>query len=206
MPTLVKRLLWAVPIVAIVAAVVVFGGPVLNGYLNAKPVETKSESSNTQVIAAITRTEQVALVSLGIQGIAEKTQSTTIFGMEVPGSERALFLQYTFNAKLGLDGKDVEIEKTGENEFTITMPEFIFIGHDDVNFKLATEKNGVLSWATPEIDTFEMTNNILSDEAQVEYVQANRKLLREQAKAFYSGIVSGIDPSIDLDFEFESDS
>ena len=202
MSSLVRRLLWVVPVVIIAVAALVVGGQVLTGYLNKPAIETKSESNDTQVIDAISRTEQIALVSLGIQGIAEKSEKTVIFGMEVPGSERALFLQYTFNAKLGIDGKDVRIKQTREDEFEITIPEFIFIGHDDVTFKLATESNGVLSWATPEIDQTEMINNILSDQAQADYVHANRDLLVEQAEHFYTGIVRGIDPAIDLDFTF----
>lgn len=144
----------------------------------------------------------VSLLSLGIQGIAEKTGKTTVFGVEVPGSERATFIQYTFSAKLGFDGKDVKIEERGTNQYTISIPEFVFIGHDDVDLKLVTEKNGVLSWTNPKIDTLEMANHILNDKAQDGYIDSNEAVLKDQAKAYYNGIVKGIDPTIDLDFEF----
>ena len=50
---------------------------------------TESESRDSQIINSITREEQVVLLSLGIQGIREQKESGKIFGMSVPGSERA---------------------------------------------------------------------------------------------------------------------
>lgn len=165
---------------------------------------SESSSRNTQVINAVERTEEVSLLSLGIQGIAERTEQRTIFGLKVPGAERALFMQYDFTAKLGMDGQAVQIRESGDNEFTISIPEFTFIGHDDVTFRVAVEKNGVLSWVTPEIDTVEMTNQILNDETQQKYLDDNEEVLREQAQAFYKGIVGAIDPDIRLEFDYIS--
>ncbi len=78
----------------------------------------------------------------------------------------------------------------------VTIPQFIFIGHDKPAFKLAAETNGVLSWVTPEIDTTEMINKILNAETQNQYIEANREILRDQAKSFYTGIIAGVDPTI----------
>ncbi|GAB3529906.1 hypothetical protein [Arthrobacter monumenti] len=161
-----------------------------------------SETRNTQVINSITRQEQVVLVSLGIQGIQEEERSGQRFlGLEVPGSGRASFMQYSFHAKLGIDGKDVRITQTGEGKYLVSIPEFIFIGHDDPHFELATENNGALSWMTPKIDPVEMINDILDDDAKDQYIDANDVVLRDQAKAFYMGIIRSIDPTIDVKFE-----
>ena len=73
-----------------------------------------------------------------------------------------------------------------------------------MTFKVAVEKNGVLSWVTPEIDTVEMTNQILNDETQQKYLDDNEEILREQAQAFYKGIVGAIDPDIRLEFDYIS--
>ncbi len=188
--------------VGVVVSPMVAGFWAVNAIVNSEPVSRETETADTRVIHAISRTEQVALLSLGIQGIEKKTEKTSFFGVDIPGSERALFLQYTFRAKLGINGEEVKVEQTGENEFTVSVPAFIVIGHDDVTFSLAAEDNGVLSWVTPEIDTIEMTNEILSDGARQEYIESNEDLLREQAEAFYRGIVHGIDPTVDLKFEF----
>ncbi|GIG41430.1 hypothetical protein [Cellulomonas phragmiteti] len=165
-------------------------------------VGSASEERDTRVVTSVTRQEQVVLLSLGIEGIAEQTERGSFLGMDIPGSGRSSFVQYGFNAKLGIEGKDVRIVPTGEGKFRISVPEFIFIGHDDESFRTVVEDNGVLSWVTPQIDVVEMINTILDQDAQSEYVEANTEILQDQARVFYTGIVQGIDPTIELEFEF----
>lgn len=120
----------------------------------------------------------------------------------MPGTDRRSILQYSFAAKVGIEGGDVEIEQTDEHSYTIDIPEFILIGYDDPTFEVAVESNGALSWVTPEIDEVEMVNAILDDEAQQQYVDANTEQLRQQAEVFYTGIVTGIDPEASIRFRF----
>lgn len=96
----------------------------------------------------------------------------------------------------------MDIKETGENEFRITVPEFIFIGHDGVTFKTAIEDGGVLRWVAEDIDTANTVNKILNDELDGQ-VDANRGLLKDQARAFYTGIIGGINNGAELEFEFE---
>lgn len=163
----------------------------------------ESGGSNTQIVNSVTREEQVVLLSLGIQGISTKNANATFMGQKVPGTERATFLQYSFNAKIGIDGKDVKIEQTGDKEYLVSIPRFIFLGHSNEAFRVAAEGNGVLSWATPEIDTVEMINNILNDEAQAQYITANQETLKEQATAFYAGIIAAVDPTVTVRVVFD---
>ena len=114
-------------------------------------VTTKDERS----VQSIVREQQVVLVGLDIQGIQPAKSATKWWGIEVPGSSRASFIQYNFTAKLGIEGGDVKIKDVGEKGYLVTIPDFIFIGHDDVTFRMAVEQNGVLSWITPEIDELE---------------------------------------------------
>ncbi len=182
------------------------GGWLLGGFGGGRLVDSQTETSDSRILQSVTRTEKVALLSLRVQGIAKKTSETTIFGMEVPGSDRALFLQYNFTASLGVDGKDVVVERTGDKEITVTVPRFIFIGYDDVSFELAAEDNGILSWTNPEIDTAEMIDNILSEDAMQDYISANQETLKEQAKAYYSGIATCIDSTVTVKLSFSSPS
>lgn len=163
---------------------------------------TSGDERNTQIVNAVTREEKVVLLSLGIQGIAEKTGNTTFLGVEVPGSNRALFIQYAFNAQLGVDGAQVRITDQGDNRYLLSVPRFVFIGHDDVTFRMAAQNNGVLSWVTPEINTLDMVNSILNDKAKDRYLEANRQALRDQTQAFYSRIITGIRPDAMVQFEF----
>ena len=163
---------------------------------------SQSQSRNTQIINSVTREEQIVLLGLGIQAISATTGHSTFLGVTIPGSERASFLQYSFNAKLGLEGKDVQIAATGEKGLLISIPQFIFIGHSNESFQTVVETNGVLSFATPEIDTAAVITNVLNDEAKSKYIASNNEILRDQAKAFYTGIINAIDPTITVAFEF----
>lgn len=185
---------------------VCLGALVAYGAVRAFPalalVGSDSEADDSRIVSSITREEQVVLLSLGIEGIAERSATGQFLGVDVPGTGRSSFVQYGFDAKLGIEGSDVRIARTGEDELVITVPEFIFIGHDDETFETVVESNGVLSWVTPEIDTVEMINTILDEDAQGQYVEANREVLEDQARTFYTAIVTSIDPTITLRFEF----
>lgn len=201
MALLKRALLWPLALVVLCFAVV--GAVVaVDRFTDFSILDDRSESRSTQVINAVTREEQVVLVSLGIQGIDEETVTSTIFGLDVPLSGRATFLQYNFDAKLGIEGGDVQIEETGVDEFLVSIPEFVFIGHDNESFRLVAEDNGVLSFVTPDNDSAEMITRILNDDTKDEYVESNAEILRDQAESFYSGIIRAIDPAISLQFEF----
>ena len=64
----------------------------------------------------------------------------------------------------------VTVEQTGENEFLVSIPEFIFIGYDEPTFKTAVEDGGILGWVTPDVDKAELITEILNEEAQQKYV------------------------------------
>lgn len=81
-------------IVALVLIIGLIGGAAaVAGLTGTSPFGSTSEARNTQIIQSIERQEQVVLLSLGIQGIAEERVSSTVFGRQLPGSGRALFLQ-----------------------------------------------------------------------------------------------------------------
>ena len=189
-------------LVTLFAAIGLFTAVKNMGWLS--PFGLESQTHDSQVIRAIERTEEVSLLSLGVQGITEKDQSGEIFGKSIPGTGRKVFMQYDFSAKLGIDGADVEVRKTRDSTYLISVPKFIFIGYDDPSFKVAVEDDGVLSWTTPDIDKVEMVNEILNDSARAEYIDANENLLREQTEAFYDRLLTSIDPEIVTEFEFRS--
>lgn len=176
--------------------------PVLTNYI---PVfGTHSESRNTEVIQSITREEQVVLLSLGIEGIEQKDQTGTSWFNDLPFTGRSKIIQYGFKAKLGIEGKNVAIKETGTGTYLVSIPKFIFIGHDNVSFKSAFEKNGALSFVTEEIDELDMANTILNSDAQKEYISQNESILKDQAESFYEEIITSIDPAAVVDFEFKS--
>lgn len=195
-----SRLFW--PLFAVLGLILV-ATVFISAQLSSNAERDEAQTRNSQVVQSITREQQVVLLSLGIQGIVERTQDSHLFGREnlpIPWSERASFIQYEFTAKLGFDGAGVEIEQTGENRFRITVPKFEFIGHDGEQFKVAAEDNGALSWITPPIDPVELVNEVLSESAKTEYVEQHQDLLQNQAESFYNGILQGIDPQITAEY------
>lgn len=150
------------------------------------------------------RTKEVSLLRLGITGIKSQENKSHFFNMEIPGTERARFIQYSFDAKLGFEGKDVVIEKSGGNTFDITIPQFKFIGYDHPEYRVIVDQNGALSFGTPQIDTADMINEILTNTAKNEYVETNREILEEQAKSFYTSIVTSVNSEAKLNFTFQT--
>ena len=170
------------------------------------PFGIDSESHDSQVIQAIKRTQEVSLLSLGIEGIKEEDQQAhTVFGMHVPGTGKQLFLQYGFTAKLGIDGAEVKVKKTGNHAYLISVPDFKFIGTDKQHFKVADEKSGVLGWTTPDIDETKVVNTILNDgRARQKYIDSNRDTLEDQTKVFYRSLITSVDPDTSTTFRFSA--
>lgn len=192
----------ALTFLAFVLAIGAFLGAKNLGWLS--PIGITSESSDSQVVRAIERTQEVSLLSLGIQGIKQENRSAKVFGKTVPGTGEKVFLQYNFDAKLGIDGADVKVTKTGEHAYTVSVPEFIFIGYAEPTFTVAVEDGSVLSWVTPDINKVDMINEILNDDARKKYVASNQDLLKDQTKVFYDSLIKSIDPTVETTFEFHA--
>lgn len=62
------------------------------------PFGITSTSHDTQVIRALERTQEVSLISLGVQGIKEETANASVLGKSIPGTGKSTFIQYEFNA------------------------------------------------------------------------------------------------------------
>lgn len=169
------------------------------------PIGVKSSTEDSQVIQAIERTQEVSLVSLGIQGLLNEKKCAEVFGKCVPGSSESVFVQYKFDAKLGIDGSDVRVTKTGEADFSVSIPQFSFIGYDQPTFEVATQSGGVLRFITPDIDRVEMINKILDDSAQSKYIDSNDQVLKDQTKVFYESLIGSVNSEATVTFEFRSE-
>lgn len=178
------------------------GGP-LSAMLPQQSPTAQPTQQTWEAVMDVVPEEQVVLLSLGIEGLEERSQDQKkIFGWKVPGSERVMFVGYSFNAKLGFEGRDVSVERLAEKKIRITVPEFVFIGHDAIEFRSAIEQNGVLSWTTPKIDQSDVSNEILSDDRKAKYVLEYQEVLRDQTQNHFTTLVESIDPEIALEFEF----
>ena len=192
-----SRLGWVVLIVLLVA-VAVAGGWAYERFLGGG-----IQSSGSQIYQSVQREEKVSLLALSVQGIERQKADGRILGMPAPAADRMTLIQYEFTARVGIDGEKVAISAGDEeNSYVILIPEFIFIGYDDPHFEDAIESNGALSFFTEEIEVTQMINAILSEEKQQAYIEDHEQALREQAEAYYTGIVAGIDPEAVVSFTF----
>lgn len=182
-------------------AVVALGGVAI--LQNKGIIGTQGDALNTQVIKSVEREEQVVLLSLGIEGLAEKSSNKEVLGVGIPWTDRTQFVQYSYKAKLGIEGKDVKVEQTGEHAYKVTIPRFIFIGHSDEHFKTAVNDNGALSWITPELDAADTVSKILDEGEKKQNISDNRGVLQDQAKDFYMGIIRSVDNNAELEFSFK---
>lgn len=201
----VKVLLWPFLLV-IVLAVVSTGAAFALGGLNALALGSLFSSStserDSQVIQSVTRQQEVSLLSLHIEGIDRVESNGKVFGVDIPASEKTTLIQYRFDAKLGIDGSQVDIEAVGPGAYRVLIPEFVGIGFDDPVFEDPIESSNPLSWLAPPAVQTQVVNRILSDENKQEYIDQNVEALRDQAKAFYSGLIASVDPEASVVFEF----
>jgi len=198
-----RRLIFGGAVAAALAVGVVGTAVVMSAFsLFRSPFGTEETHASTEVIQAVERIGEVALVSAYIQGIEESRGSSTVFGVGIPGTGRVLYTQYSFTAKLGVDGERVRIAAYGEHGYDVRFPSFEFIGHSDVDFETAVESNGALSFVTPDIDQYDVVNSVLNNAAQGEYLAKNDDILREQAKSFYTSLIQSVDPEADISFYF----
>jgi len=160
-------------------------------------------STNTsEVIKYQLPQQEVALTSLRIEGLERADAEGNLFGLALDAGDRTKYIEFGFNAKLGVDGSKVDIVADGEHVYTVTVPEFIFIGHSDEHFEDPIEENGILSWLTPQISETEMVNKILSVERKEKWVASSLQLLKDQSEVFYGTIIKSVDPDAALTYEF----
>ncbi|APT93645.1 hypothetical protein CPHO_03710 [Corynebacterium phocae] len=194
---------WGTALVSAVIGGAIAAGGLFVSVIPDKPTEVIAERHNTLTVESIQREEKIVLLSLGIQGINEASQSREVLGVELPGSSRTQFVQYNYRAQIGIDGQDVKLIETGDNSYKVVVPRFVFIGHSDETFKVAVEDKGLLSWVTPEIDSLEQVNKILDEDTKKKHILDNEDILRAQAKDFYEGIIKGIEPEAKVEFSFK---
>lgn len=193
-------MLVSLAVIAVAAAAIIIA-------LNGKNMfGSEISSADKQVVLAVETKQEIVLVGLSIQGITQKSADGNFFGLKIPGTERDIAIQYSFEGKLGFDGAQVKIEQRGDHAYTVVLPMFKFIAYGDPEFHTIAEQHGVISLFTPQIDKVAMINEVFGPELREEYLRKNDGLLREQAQAFYNGIISAIDPDADVKFRFYADA
>lgn len=155
---------------------------------------------NTQVVTSIEKTEQTALLELGIQGISEAKGIPPAALKDFPLLQKARYMQYSMTAKLGVD--EVKVEATDDHEFLVTVPPFIWIGYDDLEIERVIGDDGMLSALTTQVSEYEQFNSIVDQELKQKHLAGNQQALRDQATHYFTKMATSIDPSAMLTFQF----
>lgn len=196
---LVAVILSIILLVALVVRIVRAEGP---DELKGPDVEA-AEIDETMVVQALQREGQIVLLSSSILGMYEATNNRTFRGRNIPGTEKTDYIQYNYTNKIGIDASDVEIESKSFNRYVITVPEFIFIGYDDLKFETVVEDGGLISFITKDIDTAAAINEIMTPRNFSAQIEANRDSLEDQAIDFYTELARDLDDGIKIRLEFE---
>ncbi|MFZ1382536.1 MAG: hypothetical protein WAS54_07110 [Scrofimicrobium sp.] len=165
----------------------------------------KTVITSEEIVKSITQEQKVVLLELAIEGFETADQEGEFLGKKVALANRKVIIGYEFSAQLGIDGKNVEVEQTGENSIKVLIPSFQFIGANDFKTTKVDEDMGLLGWTTGEINEDEVRNNIISEENKAAYVAKYSPLIATSAEAFYGSIIESIAPDMVVEFEFVDD-
>lgn len=205
-----KVRLWPLIVVPVVLAAGVIAAS-LSGVF--KPVsffaalfsDDGGSTHTSETVERVLPQQEIILASAHIEGIERVSNDgrMAIFpGWKLDGNERTTFVQYEFDAKLGIDGSAVTITPDGDGGYAVVIPEFRYLGNDEPHFEDPIEGGGPLTWLTEGNDTADIENDILSGRNADEYVSQSEEVLRVQAEAFYTSIIRAVAPRVAVAFTF----
>ena len=89
-----------------------------------------------------------------------------------------------------------------QNTYNIAIPEFIVVGISNPSVEVVNSKNDILSFITEDIDTHKLSNNAMSDDTLVKYIDMNKEWLKDPATDYYQRLLTSIDPEATLSVTF----
>lgn len=157
------------------------------------------------VVDGLTNEKQIVLLKTSIEDTVEdETALIDLPFLGTLGTQKIKSIQYQLTAKFGIDGKEVVIEEKGDNEFTIYIPQFIFIGYSDVVIYGIDENNERFSMLTKDVDEVDLMNEIFNERKQEEFIVQFNSELKEYAQEFYNGLLEDMSSSPKLNFVFSN--
>ncbi|MDN3495200.1 hypothetical protein QL996_04615 [Planococcus sp. APC 4015] len=190
--------LWAIILsIIVIAAIAAMAGVAVGRLLAPQQTVVSSE-----VVEFVLPQQKVTLASLRVEGLERANRDGRILGVPLDVADRTKYLIYKFDANVGLDGSQVQVDRTGAHSYSVSIPAFDLLSHSNIHFEDPINDDGILAFLTDEISQSEMTNRILSDEKKADYVANSIETVRAQAEAFYGGIITSVDADATITFEF----
>lgn len=174
------------------------------GVLFFLPKEQKSEVKSSINIESIEKVNEVVFLNAGINEIITKTNTTQVFGHDVPFSKKTALVILNYNAKFGIKSS-VKVEQISEKEYKVIVPKLEVIGVElskDNPYDLYDSHGELLSGTTEDIDTGKLVANQLSSDKQAEYLDKFKSEIKESAINYYKTIFSSMDSEVKVTIEF----
>ena len=168
------------------------------------PKEQKSEVKSSINIESIEKVNEVVFLNAGVNEIITETKTTQVFGFDVPFSKKTALVILNYKAKFGIKS-GVKVEKVGENEYKVTVPNFEVIGVElsqDNPYSLYDNHGELLSGTTEDVDTGKLVTNQLSSDKQAEYLDKFKSEIKESAINYYKTLFSSMDSEAKVTVEF----
>ena len=174
------------------------------GVLFFLPKEHKSEVKSSINIESIEKVNEVVFLNAGINEIITKTNTTQVFGLDVPFSKKTALVILSYNAKFGIKSS-VKVEQIGEKEYKVIVPKFEVIGVElskDNPYNLYDNHGELLSGTTEDVDTGKLVTNQLSSDKQAEYLDKFKSEIKESATNYYKTLFASMDSEVKVTIEF----
>ena len=174
------------------------------GVLFFLPKEHKSEVKSSINIESIEKVNEVVFLNAGINEIITKTNTTQVFGLDVPFSKKTALVILNYKAKFGIKSS-VKVEQISEKEYKVIVPKLEVIGVElskDNPYDLYDSHGELLSGTTEDVDTGKLVTNQLSSDKQAEYLDKFKSEIKESAINYYKTIFSSMDSEVKVTIEF----
>lgn len=174
------------------------------GYLSGS-MEKQSEAKVSTTIEYIEQVNELVFLNTSVQKIITAKNYTTLFGQEMPFSEKSALLIVNYKAKFGIKSP-VTIEKTGEKRYRITVPSFQVIGLElDAKepYTLYDKSGDILSFTTEEIDTGQLVTDEFKSAEQTSFLTQYEDDIKESAQNYYHNLFKAISSDLQLEVVFE---
>ncbi len=166
--------------------------------------EQKSEVKTSINIESIEKVNEVVFLNAGVNEIITETNTTQVFGFDVPFSKKTALVILNYKAKFGIKSS-VKVEQISEKEYKVIVPKFEVIGVElskDNPYNLYDNHGELLSGTTEDIDTGKLVANQLSSDKQAEYLDKFNSDIKESAINYYKTIFASMDSEVKITVEF----
>lgn len=183
----------------IIAVLIIIIGVLLGTSLNSK-------NSSSSVVQYLEKVNEVVFLNVGAVRVEAQQNNITIpwTNIGVPLTEKKAIIIINYKAKLGIK-EPAKIEEISEKKYKIKIPQYKVIGIEldkEYPYYLYDSSGGLLSIATPNVDTGKLLAQVLSIQEQEKFIDKYTEDMNSSAIDYYTKFFKSMDETIEVEFEF----